>query len=63
MKVVIATFFVGLVIGVFFSLLGLPIPAPPNVAGVLGVVGIYCGYLVVYYFSKKSKQTRQKNSQ
>lgn len=35
---------VGLTVGLLFQRLGLPIPAPTALAGVLGIVGIYLGY-------------------
>jgi XapX domain-containing protein len=35
---------VGLLIGFLFARIGLPIPAPPALAGVLGIVGIYLGF-------------------
>lgn len=45
-------FIVGLFTGVLFSLLKLPIPAPPALDGVLGIVGIWAGYqLITYLFS------------
>jgi XapX domain-containing protein len=34
----------GLVAGAVFAALEVPIPAPPNVAGVMGIVGIYLGF-------------------
>lgn len=37
----------GLVTGAAFSFLRIPIPAPPNVAGIMGIVGIYLGYKLV----------------
>ncbi|MFB6206200.1 MAG: XapX domain-containing protein [Haloglomus sp.] len=37
----------GLLTGALFSYLQVPIPAPPNVAGILGIVGIYLGYKLV----------------
>lgn len=37
----------GLLTGALFSYLQIPIPAPPNVAGILGIVGIYLGYKLV----------------
>lgn len=40
----------GVVVGVLFSLLKLPLPAPPALAGVLGIVGIYLGHLFVSFF-------------
>ncbi|CAH0532816.1 hypothetical protein VST7929_00663 [Vibrio stylophorae] len=36
----------GLLVGILFALLRLPIPAPPMLSGVLGVVGIFCGGLL-----------------
>lgn len=39
----------GFITGVVFSLAGVPIPAPPSIAGVLGIVGIYLGYKLVEY--------------
>ncbi|MCD8548796.1 MAG: XapX domain-containing protein [Aeromonadaceae bacterium] len=35
----------GMVVGVLFSLLRLPIPAPPVLSGVMGIVGVYLGAL------------------
>ncbi len=40
----------GLIAGVVFGLLGVPIPAPPELAGILGIVGIFVGYKLVQYF-------------
>jgi XapX domain-containing protein len=37
----------GLLTGALFRFLNVPIPAPPNVAGILGIVGIYLGYKIV----------------
>ena len=37
----------GLLCGVVFSLAKLPIPAPPVVAGIAGIVGIYLGYVLI----------------
>jgi len=34
---------VGIVIGLVFSAFKLPLPAPPVLAGVAGIVGIYLG--------------------
>jgi XapX domain-containing protein len=36
----------GVLVGVLFSLVGLPLPAPPVLPGVMGVVGVYAGGLV-----------------
>lgn len=34
----------GVIVGALFSLVQVPIPAPPTLAGVLGIVGIFLGY-------------------
>lgn len=40
----------GLVTGALFRLLTIPIPAPPDLPGVMGIVGIYVGYKLIDYF-------------
>lgn len=37
---------VGLILGFLFVKLSLPIPAPPVLAGVIGIVGIWLGFLL-----------------
>ncbi len=39
--------FTGLLTGSVFAAVEAPIPAPPNIAGVLGIAGIYLGYVLV----------------
>lgn len=41
---------VGIICGVIFALFKLPIPAPPSLVGILGIIGIYLGYQIVNYF-------------
>ncbi|RAK06864.1 XapX domain-containing protein [Halanaerobium saccharolyticum] len=36
----------GLIVGGLFSFLKLPIPAPPTLSGVMGIVGIYIGFML-----------------
>ena len=36
----------GLGVGFIFAIMRLPIPAPPTLAGVLGIVGITVGYFL-----------------
>ncbi|MRH43535.1 DUF1427 family protein [Aquibacillus halophilus] len=52
MKELILSLIAGLVIGVAFKLLKLPLPAPPVLAGVLGIVGVYSGGVLVDWISK-----------
>tara|TARA_B110001452_G_C15010761_1_gene353330 strand:+ start:466 stop:636 length:171 start_codon:yes stop_codon:yes gene_type:complete len=33
----------GAIVGMIFSLLKLPLPAPPVMSGIVGIVGIYLG--------------------
>lgn len=37
----------GLIVGGLFSFLNLPIPAPPTLSGVMGIVGIYVGFVLI----------------
>lgn len=43
---VIGALFAGLILGVVFTLMKLPIPAPPTLAGVAGIVGVFLGYIL-----------------
>ncbi|WP_407668452.1 XapX domain-containing protein [Ornithinibacillus halophilus] len=43
----VISFLTGIILGIVFSLLKLPIPAPPNLAGVMGIVGVYTGFLLI----------------
>lgn len=40
----------GLLTGAVFRFLTIPIPAPPELPGLLGIVGIYVGYKLVDHF-------------
>lgn len=37
----------GAVLGICFALLNLPIPAPPKLQGILGILGITLGYMFI----------------
>lgn len=37
--------FTGMLVGVVFSALKLPLPAPPVLSGIVGILGIYLGGL------------------
>ncbi|RZV08101.1 XapX domain-containing protein [Natrinema hispanicum] len=39
----------GLVTGALFRFLNIPIPAPPELPGLMGIVGIYLGYKLIDY--------------
>lgn len=46
MKEIILSLVAGLIVGILFKFLKLPLPAPPVLAGVLGIVGVYLGGVV-----------------
>jgi len=39
----------GLVAGAVFAVLNIPIPAPPELAGVMGIVGLFAGYKLIQW--------------
>ncbi|MCE0826784.1 XapX domain-containing protein [Buttiauxella sp. A2-C2_NF] len=41
---------VGSVTGIVFTLLKLPLPAPPVLSGVVGIFGVYMGSVIVNFF-------------
>jgi len=45
---VVATL-VGVTVGALFAFLRVPIPAPPELPGVMAIVGIYVGFKLVGY--------------
>ena len=46
MNTILLALLAGFILGATFTLLKLPIPAPPTLAGVAGIIGIYLGYLL-----------------
>lgn len=45
-KEILLALITGLVVGLLFAKLKLPIPAPPTCAGIMGIVGIFLGYWI-----------------
>jgi len=45
----VAALIVGLTVGALFAFLRVPIPAPPELPGVVAIVGIYLGFKFVGY--------------
>ena len=41
----------GILVGALFALVDVPIPAPPNIAGILGIFGIFLGYKLVQWLA------------
>ncbi|MBO9129044.1 DUF1427 family protein [Bacillus sp. 165] len=52
MKDVLLSTLAGLIVGVLFSAIKLPIPAPPTIVGIVGIVGVYLGQLLYFMFVK-----------
>ena len=42
----------GVMIGVIFAIVGFKPPSPDNLAGIMGIIGIFIGWVVVGYFFK-----------
>ncbi len=40
----------GLVTGAVFRFLNIPIPAPPEIPGIMGIIGIFVGYRLIDHF-------------
>jgi len=41
---------IGILFGITFTYLKLPIPAPNNIPAILGIIGIYLGYFIMTKF-------------
>ncbi|RBW68966.1 XapX domain-containing protein [Bacillus taeanensis] len=52
MKEILLSILAGIVIGIVFKVLRLPIPAPPVLAGVMGIFGVYLGSLFASWMYK-----------
>lgn len=50
MRELILSLVTGFVLGLIFCRLRLPVPAPPTLAGVMGILGIFLGYVVATKF-------------
>lgn len=40
-------FITGAIVGVIFKFLKFPIPAPSAIEGILGIIGIFVGYMII----------------
>ena len=50
MKEIILCLMGGIIIGSLFKVFRLPLPAPPVLAGVIGIFGVYLGGLFIEWF-------------
>ena len=49
-QITVLALLTGLVTGALFRFLNVPIPAPPELPGVMGIVGIFVGYQLIDHF-------------
>ncbi|SEQ42356.1 XapX domain-containing protein [Natrinema salaciae] len=49
-QITVLALLTGLVTGALFRFLNVPIPAPPELPGIMGIVGIYVGYKLIEHF-------------
>lgn len=52
MLVLLKALIVGIITGIIFAVFKLPIPAPITIAGLLGIIGIYLGYIFINSFKQ-----------
>ena len=52
MKEILLATLTGIIVGVLFKVLKLPLPAPAVLSGVMGIVGIYLGGKLVDWLTK-----------
>ncbi|MBZ6496114.1 XapX domain-containing protein [Natrinema longum] len=49
-QITVLALLTGLLTGALFRFFNVPIPAPPEFPGIMGIVGIYVGYRIIEYF-------------
>lgn len=52
MKEVFLALLAGILVGVLFKFLKLPLPAPPVLTGVIGIFGVYFGGIIAEWIGK-----------
>ncbi len=50
MKEILLSTATGFAVGLLFAKLKLPVPAPPTLGGVMGIVGLFLGYMLAMRF-------------
>ncbi|MFV9510377.1 XapX domain-containing protein [Tepidibacillus sp. LV47] len=50
MKEILLSTLTGSIVGFIFAFFKLPIPAPPAIAGIMGIIGIFLGYQLYRMF-------------
>ncbi|MGJ9385446.1 XapX domain-containing protein [Salipaludibacillus neizhouensis] len=51
MQDILLAIIAGLIVGFLFAWIKLPIPAPPALPGIMGIVGIYMGFKLFQWVS------------
>ncbi|MCR6098251.1 DUF1427 family protein [Salipaludibacillus agaradhaerens] len=51
MQEIVLALIAGLIVGIVFTWIKLPIPSPPALPGVIGILGIYLGHKIMNYVS------------
>jgi len=57
MKELILALVAGIAVGMVFKLIKLPLPAPPVLAGVLGIFGVYLGGVLMDWLAQLIKSS------
>lgn len=52
MKELLFAMLSGLIVGIVFKLLRMPLPAPPVLAGIIGIFGIYLGGRLIEWINR-----------
>lgn len=55
MKITLLALITGVITGIIFSFLKLPLPAPPALPGIAGIVGIFAGAKIFEYIQNLIK--------
>lgn len=53
MNEILLAVFAGVLVGFIFSAIKLPLPAPPVISGIMGIVGIYIGGQAYQFIAEK----------
>ncbi|MDG1357015.1 MAG: DUF1427 family protein [Akkermansiaceae bacterium] len=52
LTIILLSLLTGFVVGILFTALKMPLPAPNALAGVMGILGIYLGHIAWPYITK-----------
>jgi XapX domain-containing protein len=47
------SFVLGFIVGLLFTVFNLPIPAPDNMSAIFGIIGLFCGMLLMQFLGLK----------